>query len=87
MKIVYGTDTGSVEEAAQCVIVDVPDDLEDIQDIEEFCELAATDSPSVFDGVQVAEFLLAIISENGWYDRRISPAAAEVADLRDGTNV
>jgi len=32
MNIVYGTDTGSIEAAEDCVVVNVPDDLDDIEE-------------------------------------------------------
>lgn len=31
MKIVYGLDTGSVEDLAQCVVIDVPEDYDEEQ--------------------------------------------------------
>ena len=35
MRLVYGVDTGSVEEFSQCVIVDVPDDWDEETFLEE----------------------------------------------------
>jgi hypothetical protein len=34
MKIIYGLDTGSIEDASQCVLIDAPD----IEDLEEWLE-------------------------------------------------